>query len=121
MAKQVFLSKDGKPVSIETERLRGERLGKSTMSSGTIDFASKASSGYRVTLTTTPRDLVRKDKLRQNIRKRSQEIVGILPIIFPATSTGLLVLEFESGEEGKIIDALAKAIQETKFSGFWIF
>jgi hypothetical protein len=121
MTKQVYLSKDGKPVSFELERLRGEKLGKSMMSSGTVDFAANASTGYRVTLTTTPRDLVKKDKLRENIRKQSQVILGSPPIIFQATSTGLLVMEFSSGEEGKIVDVLAKAIQDTKLSGFWIF
>lgn len=44
-----------------------------------------------------------------------------LPIMFPATSTGLLVLEYEGAEEGRIVDALTRAIQETKFKGFWIF
>ncbi len=83
--------------------------------------SASAPTGYRVTLTTTPRELIKKDKLREHIRKRSREIVGSLPIIFPATSTGLLVLEFETGEEAKIVDALTKAVQDTKFKGFWIF
>ena len=42
--------------------------------------------------------------------------------MFPTTRTGLLVLEYEgSDDEGKIVEALTKAIQETKFKGFWIF
>jgi len=115
------LSKDGKPVSFDVDRVQGEKVGKSLVGAGTVDFSANAPSGYRVTLTTTPRELVRKDKFRENIRRHSQQIVGKLPIMFPATSTGLLVLEYEAAEEGKVIDAITRAIQETKFKGFWIF
>jgi len=121
MTKQVVLSKDAKPVSFEVDRVQREKVGKSLVGAGTVDFSANTLSGYRVTLTTTPRELVKKDKFRENIRKRSQQIVGKLPIMYPVTSTGLLVLEYEGAEEGKIIDALTKAIQDTKFKGFWIF
>ena len=121
MTKQVVLSKDGKPVSFDVERAQGGKIGKSLIGASTVDFSANAPSGYRVTLTTTPRELVRKARFRENIRKQSQQIVGKLPIMFPVTSTGLLVLEYEGAEEGKIIEALTKAIQDTKFTGFWIF
>lgn len=121
LTKQVVLSKDGKPVSFELERVRDEKLGKSLLGFGSIDFSANAPTGYRATLTTSPRKLVRKDKLRENIRKRSQEIVGTLPIIYLVTSTGLLVMEFASDDESKIVDALTRAVQDTKFKGFWIF
>jgi hypothetical protein len=55
MTKQVALSKDGKPVSFDAERLQGEKIGKSLIGAGTVDFSANAPSGYRVTLTTTPR------------------------------------------------------------------
>jgi hypothetical protein len=121
VTKQIVLSKDGKPVSFDVERTKGERVGKSVVSAGTVDFSANTSSGYRVTLTTTPRELVKKDKFRENIRKESQNIVGKLPVMLPATSTGILVLEYDEAEEGKIIEALTKAIQNMKFKGFWIF
>ena len=121
MTKQVVLSKDDKPVSFDVERVQCGKVGKSLVGAGTVNFSANALSGFRVTLTTTPRELVKKDKFRENIRKQSQQIVGKLPIMFPATSTGLLLLEYEGAEEVKIVDALTKAIQETKFKGFWIF
>jgi hypothetical protein len=122
MAKQVVLSKDGKVVSFGIDREEGQKLGKSLLGAGTVDYAARNLQGFRVTLTTTPRDLVKKDKFRENIRKRSLEIFGSLPVMFPVTSTGLLVLEYAgSDDEARIVEALTKAIQDTKFKGFWIF
>jgi hypothetical protein len=121
MTKHVVLSKDGKPVSFDVERSKGERVGKSLLGAGSVDFAASNLSGFRVTLTTSPRDLVKKDKFRENIRKYSEQIVGKQPIIYPATTTGLLVLEYEGSDEEKIVDALTNAIKDTKFKGFWIF
>jgi hypothetical protein len=86
-----------------------------------VDFAANAPVGYHVNITTSPRDLVKKDRFRTNIRKFAQQIVGVLPIMYPVSSSGLLVLEFDSGEEEKITEALTKAIQQTKFRGFWFF
>ena len=94
MTKQVVLSKDGKPVSFDIDRAQGEKIGKSLIGAGTVDFSANALSGYRVTLVTTPRELVKKDRFRENIRKQSQQIVGKLPIMFPVTQTGLLALEY---------------------------
>jgi hypothetical protein len=122
MTKRIVLSKDGKVVSFEVDREEGQKVGKSLLGAGTVDYSAKNLKGYRVTLTTTPRDLVKKEKFRDNIRKRSLETVGRFPTMFPVTTTGLLVLEYEGiDDEERIIGALSRAIQETKFKGFWIF
>jgi hypothetical protein len=122
MPKRIVLSKDGKVVSFEVDREDGRRVGKSLLGAGTVDYAAKNLKGYRVTVTTNPRNLVKKEKFRDNIRKRSLETLGRMPIMFPVTSTGLLVLEYKDNtDEEKIVDVLTKAIQDTKFQGFWIF
>ena len=42
--------------------------------------------------------------------------------MFPITTTGLLVLEYEgTNDQTKVSEALTKAIEETKFKGFWNF
>src|SRR5579872_2504133 len=115
MTKQIVLSKDGKVVSFEIDRAEGQKVGKSQLGAGTVDYAARNLKGFRVTLTTTPRDLIKKEKFRDNIRKRSLEIFGSLPIMFPITTTGLLVLEYEgANDETKVSEALTKAIEETK-------
>ena len=122
MAKQAVLSKDGKLVSFDIDRAEGQKVGKSVLGAGTGDYAARSLKGFRVTLTTSPRDLIKKQKFRDNIRKKSAEILGVLPVMFPVTSTGLLVLEYEDvDDDQKIVEAISTAIRETKFKGFWIF
>ena len=51
-----FSRRMGKVVSFEIDRATGQKVGKSLLGSGTVDFAARNLHGFRVTLTTTPRE-----------------------------------------------------------------